>query len=94
MALIPCSECGTQISSNAESCPFCGNPMKEKDQESATYVHKAVRITCWGYGSPNDIVKKLTPEINFGWEIVSTIKDHLQSRGGKHVYTVVLKRKR
>ena len=44
MALIPCSECGTKISSNAESCPFCGNPMKEKDQESATYVHKAVRF--------------------------------------------------
>lgn len=27
MALISCSECGAQISSNAPSCPSCGNPM-------------------------------------------------------------------
>ena len=94
MALIQCPECGNQISSNAESCPFCGNSMKAKDQESVIYDHKAVRITCWGYGDPNDVIKKLTPEINLGWEIVSIIKDHLQSRSYRHVYTVVLKRKR
>jgi hypothetical protein len=28
MALVKCSECGKEISSNAESCPNCGNPMK------------------------------------------------------------------
>lgn len=27
MALITCPECGKEISSNASSCPFCGNPM-------------------------------------------------------------------
>lgn len=27
MALIKCSECGKEISSSAESCPNCGNPM-------------------------------------------------------------------
>lgn len=28
MALVKCPECGKEISSNAESCPNCGNPMK------------------------------------------------------------------
>ena len=27
MALIECSECGKQVSSNAQACPNCGNPM-------------------------------------------------------------------
>lgn len=27
MALINCSECGKQISENADSCPNCGNPI-------------------------------------------------------------------
>ena len=30
MALIKCSECKTEISSKAESCPKCGNPKTEK----------------------------------------------------------------
>lgn len=28
MALVKCSECGKDISSNAESCPNCGNPVR------------------------------------------------------------------
>ena len=28
MALIKCSECGKDVSSNALSCPHCGNPIK------------------------------------------------------------------
>jgi hypothetical protein len=27
MALIECTECNKQVSSSAESCPHCGNPM-------------------------------------------------------------------
>jgi hypothetical protein len=34
MALIKCSECGKEISSKAESCPNCGNPMKEQYNNS------------------------------------------------------------
>jgi len=30
MALVKCSEWGKEISSNAESCPNCGNPMKSQ----------------------------------------------------------------
>ena len=30
MALIPCPECGREISDAAPSCPQCGHPMKEK----------------------------------------------------------------
>ncbi|WOO43129.1 zinc-ribbon domain-containing protein [Rubellicoccus peritrichatus] len=28
MALISCSDCGKRVSSNAASCPNCGNPIK------------------------------------------------------------------
>ena len=28
MALIKCSECGKEVSSKAQSCPGCGNPIK------------------------------------------------------------------
>lgn len=30
MALLPCPECGKQVSSVAYSCPFCGYPISEK----------------------------------------------------------------
>ena len=30
MALIKCSECGKEISSNARSCPHCGNPTQNR----------------------------------------------------------------
>lgn len=29
MGLIKCSECGKEVSGNAEVCPGCGNPMKK-----------------------------------------------------------------
>jgi hypothetical protein len=28
MALITCGECKKEVSSNADRCPFCGNPIK------------------------------------------------------------------
>lgn len=34
MALVKCSECGKEISSKAESCPNCGNPMEEQGSNS------------------------------------------------------------
>ena len=59
MALIQCSECGKQISSNAESCPHCGNPIQKKHTTIPSYENKTVRVTCWGLGGSNAIVEKL-----------------------------------
>ena len=94
MALIKCSECGKEISSKASSCPHCGNPMKQNEETVVAYENKTVKVTCWGLGGSNAIIDKLSSELNDGWEIVSTMED--QWRGGllRHVYTVVLKRKR
>ena len=33
MAIINCKECGQEVSSNAEKCPKCGNPINEKSKE-------------------------------------------------------------
>ena len=30
MALIKCTECGTEVSSNADKCPKCANPIAQK----------------------------------------------------------------
>ena len=93
MALIQCSECGKQISSNAESCPHCGNPIHNKQTTIPSYENKTVRVTCWGLGGSNAIVEKLSKELNSGWKIVSTVEDHWRGGMLRHVYTVVLKRR-
>ena len=98
MALIQCSECGKQISSNAESCPHCGNPIQKKHTDISSYEHKTVRVTCWGLGGSNEIVNaivdKLGNELKSGWEIVSTVEDNWRGGVLRHVYTVVLKRRK
>lgn len=33
MALIKCGECGKEISSNASTCPSCGNPINKSFNE-------------------------------------------------------------
>lgn len=38
MALIKCRECGKEISDKAESCPNCGNILKEKTKKVGTIV--------------------------------------------------------
>ena len=93
MALVRCSECENQVSTNASICPHCGNPLcQTQEVKSITYEHKTVRVTCWGLGGTNAIIKKLSSEFSAGWEIVSAVEDHW--RGGllRHVYTVILKR--
>lgn len=40
MTLIKCSDCGKEFSSNAESCPNCGNPKKEKEVKEAVVEKK------------------------------------------------------
>lgn len=42
MALIKCSECNNDISSNADSCPHCGNPILKKNQ--TTKIDQAAPI--------------------------------------------------
>ena len=39
MALIKCSECGNDISTNAEKCPSCGNPL----EQSISIIKKEVK---------------------------------------------------
>ena len=52
MALINCSECHAQISSNAASCPQCGNPNSsmpvEKTSTSTTAVQMNVKTAASG----------------------------------------------
>ena len=33
MTLVKCTECGRDISSNATSCPHCGNPMRQSEPQ-------------------------------------------------------------
>ena len=51
MALIQCPECGKQISSNAVTCPNCGNPVPKK--MCPVHIERnstiAVAIICYVY---------------------------------------------
>ncbi len=59
MALVKCTECGKEISSNAEACPNCGNPTRLKSapaQTTGTYcpsckTHVTPIVTSVGGGS-------------------------------------------
>ncbi len=41
MALIKCPECGKEISDRAESCPSCGCPMDEEEDENDSKDYKS-----------------------------------------------------
>jgi predicted nucleic acid-binding Zn ribbon protein len=55
MALVPCRECGKEVSDQAEACPFCGikTPSKKKRQRNliitVVLVLAAIAISAWGY---------------------------------------------
>jgi rRNA processing protein Gar1 len=40
MSLIKCSECGNEVSSDAEKCPKCGMPTKTKKPQKVGFVFK------------------------------------------------------
>ena len=44
MALIKCPECSKEISSEAASCPSCGNPIKPQKQESASIFGIVLKV--------------------------------------------------
>ena len=96
MALIKCPECNKEVSTNAETCPHCGNPLKKQmaSTRPITYESKTVKVSCWGLGGSDAIIEKLQPELSSGWEIVSTVEDHWRGGMLRHVYTVILKRPR
>ena len=50
MALIHCRECGREISDQADACPGCGYPMKEKSSPSG--AGGLVRPLVYEYKSP------------------------------------------
>ena len=44
MPLIKSSECGKEISSNASACPFCGNPIAQKNVQQSPIVQAPIVI--------------------------------------------------
>lgn len=89
MALIKCPECGKEISASASACPHCGYPIKEA--KPVTYETTTVKIRCWGR-SASALNDKLQPYIKQGWEVVSTVEDHLLGGWLSPVYKVILRR--
>ena len=58
--IISCPVCGKNVSSNANSCPNCGEPIKiankcpicgSTDLEKLTVVNRSVSAFMWGFGS-------------------------------------------
>lgn len=50
MALISCPECGTQVSSNAQSCPKCAYPIaEEKPTQPEVKTVQTIELTAKRY---------------------------------------------
>jgi len=55
MALVPCRECGKEVSDQAESCPYCGikTPSKKRRKRriiiTVIVMLAAIAISAWGY---------------------------------------------
>lgn len=39
MAIIKCSECGKEISSDSASCPYCGNPIASINEDDEEFLY-------------------------------------------------------
>jgi hypothetical protein len=49
MSLIKCKECGEEISSKADKCPKCGNPIKKKSNSGCLFLFIVIAaILFWG----------------------------------------------
>lgn len=44
MALVPCPECGKQVSSAAYSCPFCGYPIADRSDSGFVRIRTPYQI--------------------------------------------------
>lgn len=64
MAIIKCPECQKDVSSNAKSCPHCGNPIdtkvycpkcKSSNVSVISGTSKAVSIALWGVFAANKV---------------------------------------
>lgn len=67
MALIKCPGCGKEVSSNAKSCPNCGEPIDTAircpkcggtDIKVISGASKAVSIALWGVFAANKVISK------------------------------------
>lgn len=62
MALIPCPECGRQVSDQAMSCPGCGHPSRKVD-----YCFVTVSWNTLGGGTGQ---RQLDQLLKDGWTVV------------------------
>ncbi|MDP2684985.1 MAG: hypothetical protein Q8P20_08190 [bacterium] len=66
MVLIKCSECESDISDKAQSCPKCGNPLKDKKDNDVSDKTQTVQLT----GKKWKIVKLISVVLFIlGWMI-------------------------
>lgn len=61
MALIPCPECGREISDKVTSCPHCGYPFEQPDAPSS--APQQVEVTSVKLGSSDPAKKKKTKKL-------------------------------
>lgn len=45
--LVPCPDCGHQVSRNAPACPHCGSPLQARTIEQTGKRYKAVQLAGW-----------------------------------------------
>jgi uncharacterized membrane protein YdbT with pleckstrin-like domain len=69
MALMPCPECGNQVSTEAKTCPACGFPLAER-REAATPSADAP-VSALDAVDAQSVLLEVRPSWwNFGWHLL------------------------
>jgi hypothetical protein len=63
MALVACTECGNEISTEAKTCSHCGAKNKFRKRSSASSLLVAIAVIGFGYGIYGYFEPELNPNI-------------------------------
>ena len=59
MALIYCKDCGKQVSDSAQTCPYCGSPLKEPAGKTVIGIIQLVTLGGCGIWTLVDFIMLL-----------------------------------
>jgi len=71
MALIACTECGNQVSTEASACPSCGYPVAERERSDPAARQTATQASAVAAVGAQSVLLEVRPSWwTFGWHLL------------------------
>jgi membrane protein YdbS with pleckstrin-like domain len=71
MALIACTECGNQVSTQANACPSCGYPVAQRERSDTTTPQPATQSSAVAAVGAQAVLLEVRPSWwTFGWHLL------------------------